>query len=152
MAQGMLTLEQRLERTENRAEIADLVHGYARAVRHGRPEEAAALFVKDGWFEICEGLPGEPLRRRVLLEGRDHYLVYLQSTAGKAPPVSPMIHNLIVVFDGPDTAHGNAVLDVMTLTTGQRITGEYNDTYRREDGRWFFVGRQFIIQADRKPL
>lgn len=146
MDDGALTLEQRIDRIESRAAISDIVYGYARAVRLGKPEDAAALFVKEGWFEVCVGKPSEKPRRQVLLEGRDRYLVYLKGT-GDAPQLSPMIHNLIIEFDSPDTAHGNAVLDVLTLTNGHRITGEYNDTYRREGGRWYFVGRQFIIQA-----
>ena len=147
MSDDGLTLEQRIERIESRAAIADVVHGYARAVRHGDADAAADLFVADGWFEICEGLPGAEPRRRVLLEGRDAYRAYLKLAGQKAPPSSPMIHNLIVTLDGSDSARGNAVLDVLTLTTGHRITGEYHDTFRREGGRWLFASRQFVIQA-----
>jgi hypothetical protein len=49
----------RITLIEIRAAIADVVHGYARAIRHSRPADAAALFTEDGIFETCGGLPGQ---------------------------------------------------------------------------------------------
>lgn len=137
----------RLDRIESRAAISDLVHAYARAVRHGRVDDAAALFTEDGYFETREGAAGgnSVLRNRV--EGRDHFRVFLASTMPEGrPTVSPLIHNLIVEFGSADEARGNAMLETVMVATGGRTIGEYEDRFRRVDGRWLFAGRTFTIQ------
>ena len=139
-----LTSEQRLDRLESRAAIADVIHGYARAIRRGDPESAAALFVADGSFEICDGAPGKEPVRRVLLEGREHYLVYLKRGGGSAA-VCPLLHNIMITFDSADTARANAMLEAVSVASGHRTIGEYHDILRRVDGRWMFSGRQFVI-------
>jgi len=143
----MGTEAERIDRLESRAAIAELVHAYARAVRHGRVDEAADLFTEHGFFETREGPVGGKSQFRSRVEGREHYRAFLASTMrdGK-PSVSPLIHNLIVEFDGPDAARGNAMLDTVLVATGKRMVGEYDDLFRRVDGRWLFAGRTFTIQ------
>ena len=139
--------DERLDRIESRTAIADIVHAYARAVRHGRVDEAVDLFTKDGWFETREGPSGGETTLRMRVEGRDHYRVFLASTMPEGKPlVSPLIHNLSIEFDTADEARGNAMLETIVLPTGQRTVGEYHDHYRRENGRWLFAGRTFTIQ------
>ena len=45
-------LEARIAAIEARQAITDLVHAYARAIRHDRCEDVPALFAPDGWFEV----------------------------------------------------------------------------------------------------
>ncbi|HMO68112.1 MAG TPA: nuclear transport factor 2 family protein [Novosphingobium sp.] len=142
-----MTAADRLDRIESRAAIAELVHAYARAVRHGRVDEAASLFVEDGWFETREGPAGGETTLRMRVEGREHFRVFLASTMQSGrPSVSPLIHNLIVEFDGDDSARGNAMLETVMVATGKRTLGEYHDVFHRVDGRWLFAGRTFTIQ------
>lgn len=143
-----MTVEaERLDRLESRAAIAHLVHAYARAVRYGDIAAAADLFTADGYFETRQGPAGGDSVLRSRVEGREAFCAFLAGTMpdGK-PSVSPLIHNLIVEFDGPDAARGNAMLETVSVATGQRTIGEYHDLFRREDGRWLFAGRTFTIQ------
>lgn len=140
----MSELAERLEQAEARAAVADLVHTYARLIRHDRPDEVAALFLPDGWFEIREGAPDRPeftLRER--LAGAAQVHAYLAPTKGKPHPI-PLIHNLIVEIDG-DSAQANSVMEAQVFGTDRRVIGEYRDTARRVDGRWLFASRIYTI-------
>jgi hypothetical protein len=59
----------------------------------------------------------------------------------------PLIRNMIVDVDG-DSASANCVMDARIYGTGHGITGEYHDTCRRVDGRWYFASRVFTIYKD----
>jgi SnoaL-like domain len=127
-----------------RIAIADLVHGYALAIRRDRPEDAAALFAKDGWFEIRDGHPSKPeYNVRSRLEGRQAVLDYLAPNKGKPHPV-PMIHNLMIDVTG-DTASATSVMEAIVLGTTHRVLGEYADTFTRENGMWRFASRIYLI-------
>ncbi len=127
-----------------RRAIADLVHGYALAIRRDRPEDAAALFAKDGWFEIRDGHPSKPdftVRQR--LETRDGVLAYLAPNKGKPHPI-PMIHNLMIMLKGK-TASASSVMEAIIQESGTRVIGEYDDHFVIEDGRWRFASRTYTI-------
>jgi hypothetical protein len=127
-----------------RRKIADLVHRYALAVRRDRPEDAAALFANDGWFEIRDGHPSQPgftLRNR--LERREGVYAYLALNKDKPHPI-PMIHNLMIDLDG-DTAQASCVMEAIILESGTRVIGEYDDHFIREDGKWRFASRTYTI-------
>jgi hypothetical protein len=127
-----------------RIAIADLVHGYALAIRRDRPEDAAALFATDGWFEIRDGHPSKPeYNVRSRLEGRQGVLDYLAPNKGKPHPV-PMIHNLMIEVTG-DTATATSVMEAIVLGTTHRVLGEYADTFVRENGMWRFGSRIYLI-------
>ena len=142
-----VTEAERIDRLESRAAIAELVHAYARAVRHGQVEAAADLFTGDGFFETRQGAAGADTVLRSRVEGKAAFCAFLAGTMPQdRPTVSPLIHNLIVEFDGPDAARGNAMLETVSVSSGQRTIGEYQDLFRRENGRWLFAGRTFTIQ------
>ncbi len=145
MASGQaISQAKRLDLAESRAAIADLVHAYARFIRQDMPQEAPELFTSDGVFEIREGAPGKreySLRSR--LEGREHIAVYLGRGTG-GPHPCPLIHNLMIEVNG-ESATGNCVMEARILGTSHAVMGEYHDSFRRVDGRWFFSERIFTI-------
>lgn len=139
-------IEARLDRIESRAEIADLVHGYARCVRHDRPEDVPALFLREGWFEIRDGHPSQPgftVRQR--LDGAGAIGAYLLAGKGRPHPV-PLIHNLMIEIDG-DAATAGSVMAAEVFGTAHKVKGEYRDSFRRVDGRWRFASRIYTIYA-----
>lgn len=140
----MASEAERLERLESERDIAALIHGYARAMRNGNPAEATALFVADGTFEICQGMPGKPFTVGTRLASPQALLAHLTPDGAPPPPVCPMIHNIMIDIDG-DAARANAVMETPVLGTAHRILGEYHDSFRRENGRWLFSARQYVV-------
>jgi hypothetical protein len=129
---------------EARFAVTDLIHAYALAIRRDRPEDAAALFAKDGWFEIRDGHPSKPeFTVRSRLEGRQGVHDYLAPNRGKPHPV-PMLHNIMVEVSG-DTATATSVMEAIVLGTTHRVLGEYADSFVREDGVWRFASRIYLI-------
>ena len=57
MAREVAAKEQRLDEAESRVAIAELVHRYARFIRHDEPEGVSTLFTHDGTFEVRDGHP-----------------------------------------------------------------------------------------------
>jgi SnoaL-like domain len=147
MKAGEAALAQRLERLdviEARFACTDLVHAYARHIRSDQPDQVAALFVPEGTFEVRDGHPDRPeYTVRIHNASRDEVHAHLASTKGKPHPV-PMIHNLSIAVDG-DTASGNCVMSARIYGADIKVTGEYHDSFRREDGRWYFASRIYTI-------
>jgi len=135
-----MTLEQRLERLETRAAIADLVHGYALAIRHDRPQDVERLFARDGTFEIRES--GAQARSVQRFESPQALVTYLLPRKGGHP--IPIIHNLMIEIEG-DTARASSVMVGPILGTAHETFGEYADSFVREDGEWKFASRNFTI-------
>jgi hypothetical protein len=135
-----------IEELVAKAEIADVVHGYALAIRHRRYPDAAALFTAEGWFEIREGMPGTAdTLVRTRLNGRDAVLDYLLAGADRAEQPIPMIHNLIVTLTGATTATASALMEAQLFPTPARMLGDYADALVREDGTWRFASRTYTI-------
>jgi len=131
----------RITLIEIRAAIADVVHGYARAIRHSRPADAAALFTEDGIFETRDGLPGQTdAVVRFRHEGRAQFLAYLTKGDGASVTMCPMIHNLMIDVDG-QTARASSVMMGQALGTSHITLGEYQDSFRYE-GKWLFSSRR----------
>ena len=129
-----------------KAAIADVVHGYALAIRHRRHPDAAALFTAQGWFEIREGMPGAgDTLLRTRLDGRDAVRDYLLAAADRAEQPIPMIHNLIVTLTGPGTATATALMEAQLFPSATRTLGEYADSFVCEDGAWRFASRTYTI-------
>lgn len=141
---AQMSQQERLDIVESEAEIAWLVHGYARAMRGGRPQDAVQLFTADGTFEICQGMPGKGFTIGTRLNSPAELLAHLTRDDQPSPPVCPMIHNLMIDIDG-DTARANSIMETPVLGTDHRILGEYHDSFRREDGRWLFSARQYVV-------
>jgi SnoaL-like domain len=134
----------RLDAIESRFACTDLVHAYARCIRSDRPDEVAELFTVDGTFEGRNGHP-DTAEYTVMFrdEGREAVRGHMLPNKGKPHPV-PLIHNLTIEVDG-DAATGNAVMEANIYGTASKVIGEYNDTFRRVDGRWFFASRIYTV-------
>jgi hypothetical protein len=138
------SLEQRLDATESRTAIADLVHTYARCIRYDRPDEVGVLFTEDGTFELREGHPDKPeYTVRYRLEGRASVHAHMAHNKGNTHPV-PLIHNLIIAIDG-DRASATSVMEGKVYGTSHGVIGEYHDSFRRENGTWLFAARIYTI-------
>lgn len=139
-----MTPEQRLEALEAKAQIADLVHGYALAIRREAYEEIAGFFAPGGTFEVHTGKPNEEQTTlRQLYASAGDLVAFLLAGRGRPGPV-PVVHNLVVTLDG-DTAQANAVMVARILGTGAEILGEYFDTCVKVDGRWLFAARKYVV-------
>ena len=141
MADG---LERRLDAIESRLACTDLIHAYARFIRSDRPEGVAALFAPDGTFEGRNGHP-DSAEFSVMFrdEGREAVNAHMMPMKGNAHPV-PLIHNLTIDVDG-DTATGNCVMEAQIYGHDTKVIGEYNDSFRRIDGKWYFASRVYTV-------
>jgi hypothetical protein len=138
-------LDRQIALLADRAAIADCIHHYARAMRHGRAEDSVALFTQDGCFEIRDGMPGAAdFTVRTRLDGRAAIAAYLIRPDGSAPKVCPLIHNILIELDG-DVASASCVMETQVLGTDHRIIGEYADSFLREAGVWKFSERIYTI-------
>ncbi|MFT4053066.1 MAG: nuclear transport factor 2 family protein [Novosphingobium sp.] len=138
--------EDRLARVEAHIAIADLVHGYAKAVRREVYEEIEALFVPSGTFEVRAGAPDRveyTVRQRFDAPGA--LVTFLVSGKGKPHPV-PLIHNLMIEVTG-ETARANALMVASITGSDKTVTGEYHDSFVRLDGRWLFEARIYTVFA-----
>jgi len=138
------TLMARLDAVLSRQACADLVHEYARCIRSARPQDVAALFAPDGTFEVRDGHPDNDEHTvRYRLESRAQVNDSMSKNTGPVHPI-PLIHNLMIDVDG-DTATGSAVMEAQMYRSKGGIFGEYRDTFRRIDGRWYFASRLYTI-------
>ncbi|MEJ6008893.1 nuclear transport factor 2 family protein [Novosphingobium aquae] len=128
-----------------KAEIADLVHTYALNIRRGRPEACGALFTHDATFEVRDADPLHPEAavQRYRKVGREEVAASIGSS-GAASRVFPAIHNLIVIVDGERTS-ATSLMIATVFPTGSELIGDYEDTFRREDGEWRFSSRIYTI-------
>jgi hypothetical protein len=136
-----------LDRIEARQAIADLVHGYALAIRRGEKAGAVGLFTDDGIFEVREFDPLVPgsLAVRSRSEGIDAVAAYLARATGSVRML-PMIHNLIVTLaDDGATATATSLMVGRQWPGGDETIGDYADSFRCEDGRWRFSTRSYTI-------
>jgi hypothetical protein len=132
---------------DDRDAIAALLHRYAQFVRTARGQELGTLFTADATYDICEadGDNGAaPARQRSRMEGRDQIHAYLGDSTGRGIRLVPMIHNLIIDIDG-DVATANSVMESRTWPDGFGTIGEYEDSLRRDDGRWRFSARKYTM-------
>ena len=144
MAQGGHSLEQRIDIIESRTACADLVHSYARFIRSDRPELISTLFAPEGIFECRNGHPdSDEFTVMFSDKGRDAVHAHMTPMKGHPHPV-PLIHNLSIEIDG-DTARGNCVMEAQIYGTANKIIGEYNDSIRRIDGKWYFAARVYTV-------
>ncbi len=139
-------LSARVRTLEARGAVADLVHLYALHIRRQQPEACAALFTEDGEFEIRDTDPaGEPgFTTRAHSVGREAVAAYVMGSTRSGFHVFPMIRNLLVEIDGT-TAMATSLMSSRTWPAGAEVFGEYQDSFREEDGVWRFSKRIFTI-------
>lgn len=133
---------ERLDRLESREAIADLIHAYARFMREKKADDVKGLFAPESFFELREGDPGEAGTVRERLEGPEDIVEHLLRVDGPQP--IPLIHNLAISVSG-DTGSSNCVMEGQFYGVEMRVFGEYDDTFQRIDGRWYFASRTYTI-------
>lgn len=135
-----MSIESRLESIEAKLAIADLVHDYARAIRHNATEDIEGMFAPDAFFEIRAGHPSSgafTVQNR--LEGAQAIGAFMMMGKGRPHPV-PLIHNLVIALDG-DRASALCAMEAQVFGTSERIIGEYRDSFLRIAGKWKFASR-----------
>jgi hypothetical protein len=140
----------RIELLEARAAIADLVYSYALNIRAGNGADCVKFFTEDAVFEVREAfLGGRGIERtRAKLAGHVAILAYVARSAASETRVCPMINNLIIHVSGQE-AKSNCVM-MAFVSNGQRLIGEYQDSYRYESS-WRFSSRVFTILGEFGP-
>jgi hypothetical protein len=126
-----LSLEERVRRLEDRAEIIELTSRYCWYVTRADKAGIVSLYTKDGVFDRSPN--GGAIAR-----GHDELLASYGNSGPKA--YLPVIHNHIIELAG-DEATGTAVLESRISPKGG-LTAYYEDRYRRENGKWLFAERK----------
>jgi hypothetical protein len=135
---------QRLDAIEAKMAIADLVHDYAKSIRHNKVEEIEGLFASDSFFEIRDGHPSKPeFEVQNRFDGARAIGAFMEKSKGSAHPI-PLIHNLMIDLDG-ERASGTCAMEGQFYSTEHKMIGEYQDSYVRIDGRWLFASRTFTM-------
>lgn len=130
-----------------RLRIGDLVHRYALHVRNGEPGLCADLLARDIVFTIRERdplAPPEQATTRAEIQGKDGVLAYITRSAGGAIRVFPIIHNLLIEVAG-ERATANCLMVSRTWPAGHEFIGQYEDSFRCEEGTWRFAARSFTM-------
>jgi len=122
------------------AGVRAVIGAHTQAQDAGRTDDIVALYTPDGVLE----LPGtDPV------QGHD---ALREAFKGWAPtqPQLHMVTNTIVASDGPDEATASS--DVVFFQRGEAgwaplVTGHYEDTFRRVDGKWLLQRRVTTYQV-----
>lgn len=134
----------RLDAIEAKMAIADLVHSYARSIRHNKVEDIEGLFAPDSFFEVRGGHPSKPeFEVQNRYDGARAIGEFMEQGKGQAHPV-PLIHNLLIELDG-ERASGSCAMEGQVYGTEHKMMGEYRDAFVRIDGRWLFASRTFTM-------
>lgn len=130
-----MDLEERIALLEAKDEIRELTARYCHGVVDGDADAIAALFCKDGSFQM-----GKSVTR-----GREALRAFYTEGVGRRTH-KPFIQNHVIEVTAPDRATGRCSAEIRVWQNDQAVTaaGHYLDEYRREDGRWRFAARQFF--------
>ncbi len=128
-----------------KAAIADLVHTYALNIRNQNHTACANLFTADVTFTVRGADPMQPesLATRSHANGRDQVMAHIAGSTSKAR-VFPAIHNLLITLDG-NCASATSLMIATVFPGGSEILGEYEDQFRRDNGKWLFSSRCYTI-------
>ena len=129
----MKSLEARIRRLEDRAEIIELTARYCRYVTEASKEKIVALYVPDGVFDRTNS-------NGTVARGHAELL----KTYGNSGPNAflPVIHNHIVELDGDEAAGTCVVESPVRAGKPNGFVSRYEDKYRRVDGKWLFAERK----------
>lgn len=131
----MPTLEDRIRKLEDRAEIQDLVARYFKVTDDDDELALADCFTHDARF-LATGFEGSAGR-----EGVVALLKAARSTMQQTVHTPNYVH---ITFNGADAAGGivMAHLEIGIGGTTVYAAVRYLDEYRREDGRWRIASRE----------
>jgi ketosteroid isomerase-like protein len=131
-----VSIEARLRRLEDRAELAELIARYALAVDDRDLDAIAALFTPDGAFRSRDGVMEARGTQAVLEQFRGRFRALKLS--------NHFSHDHVFTFgDDPDAATGLVTAHAEVWRNGRALIGalRYQDAYRRHQGRWCFADR-----------
>ena len=130
------SLEQRLQRLEDRAELRELVARYGIAIDDRDIEALTELFTTDGRFRSQDGVMDAV--------GRDSVLKQFRGRFSALKATNHIAHDQILTFgESPDIVSGLVTSHAEVWRNGRALIAalRYQDTYRREGGRWRFADR-----------
>lgn len=114
---------------EDRDEIRDLFARYCLYIDTGASDDWADLFAEDG--ELA-GV-GEPV------VGRDALAAFAAAVAAGSGGMHHLVLNEVIDVDGDHAAARSSIVMIAGSSVG--LTGRYEDTLRRVDGRWRLARR-----------
>ncbi len=136
-------LFERLQRLEDRAEIANLYIAYGRFLDDGDAEGYASLFARDAKLRLGGVMRADG--REAIAEAAGKLLQYLAQSARKSYHV---IASPDIAIDG-DGATGECVWVALSGEPGEAPSlssmGRHRDELVREDGRWRFASRKGLL-------
>lgn len=134
----MTTLEERVRRLEDRAELQDLAAAYFRAVDDDDYDAVAACFTTDARF-LASGFEGDA--------GRDAVIAFLKSARSGMGQTVHTPNYVQIEFGSSDEATGLVGAHVELGLGDKTYFGavRYVDSYRREDGRWRIATREMRV-------
>ena len=131
----MTTLEQRIRKLEDRAEIQDLVARYFKVTDDDDEPALADCFMIDARF-IASGFDGG--------EGRDGVMAFLKAARASMQQTVHTPHYVHIAFTGADTANGTVMAHIEIGIGGTTVYGavRYLDKYARAGGKWRIASRE----------
>ena len=131
----MTTLEQRIQKLEDRAEIQDLVARYFKVTDDDDESALADCFTRDARF-IASGFDGGTGRGGVM-----EFLKAARLTMQQTVHTPNYVH---IAFKGPDEAEGTVMahLEIGIAGTTVYAAVRYLDSYARDDGQWRIALRE----------
>lgn len=132
-----MTLEERIQRLEDRAAIGELLANYCFFIDDRDMENVATLFTPDGCFRSVDGVMNALGREAVM----DNFINRFAALG----PSNHFTHDRALQFDAndPDLAHGRVNAHAEVVRNGQAMLTSlrYRDTYQRSGGVWRFKDR-----------
>lgn len=133
-----LTLEQRVRRLEDRAEIGELVTRYGLVMDDRDVDAMPALFTPDVHIRSADGVMDA--------RGLDAAVAMFRGRFEVLGPSNHFTHDRLVSFDSgdPDRATGLVLSHAEMQRRKQPMIAaiRYRDAYRRWDGQWRFAARE----------
>jgi uncharacterized protein (TIGR02246 family) len=131
----LATLEDRIRKLEDRAEIQDLVARYFKVTDDDDEPALAACFTRDARF-IASGFDGGT--------GREGVMAFLKSARSAMQQTVHTPNYVHIAFTGPDRAEGTVMAHLEIGIGGTTVYGavRYIDSYVREDGEWRIATRE----------
>jgi hypothetical protein len=127
------SLEVRIRKLEDRAEIIELTARYCKYVTEAAKEKLVALYTSDGVFDRSNS-------NGTIARGHAELL----KTYGNSGPNAflPVIHNHVIEFNGDEAAGTCVVESPVRAGKPTGFVSRYEDRYRRVNGKWLFAERK----------